>query len=1490
MALFFGSQNGDNNSKKGKLSSVFGQINNAIKDVATATLNTDKMSSAELCTQGINFLKQGDTQKALKMFMAGAYRLDTACMMQLHDMYANGTHINKDATRAWFWARLSGENGDAQGDYYTGLYYYNGIGVEKDINKAWAYFERAARKGHQDAERYYGEITYEPPHMLDAVLSPEEKEHFNQITFQNINSLKSEPTSYLRCCMYYANHSDRTNMKNLLGLCYLEGFGTAVDYISAQQWFKVDCRAGNQFAMWNLAKLYALGKGLLMNTTDAISLLDSASQQGHKASAERANLYRSRLSSTPDMLNQKARSLNMVGENAPNNFSKEMEFYYYFLAAQKNDLSACQQVAYKYFFQRGVKRDYNEALYYIGKSMLLHKITHNTNALTLENRILSHMYAFGLGVAKNPALSNQYFQEAQSTGEYLQSYSSITDYFNKAQAAAHTKNVYEEAGGWMEGLYGLPDAERAIDCYKFCISRNHVSSYFDLIRLYTDGYSVPRNPAEAKKYALQYKTLCNTSENARKLRFSYNGQICGVALNIYNELEFHTCDTLTGQMAMHAANLCEEKGLYDLAWFCYEAASIRGVADAMETAERKERIRQREAEARARAEQEQREAAERARLEQEQREAEERARLEQEQREAEERARLEQETTLSPNDNEEADDNEAPLYDSWLAIKKEVDCVEVQIPAPGTEAPRSFTLEEFATEAGKESARIEEALRDPKRQNAQLSAETPALTDGGSYDREMTEIRQLVSDKDYDNLHDLGLKYADADNREYNPRLAVTCFKLAMQHGNLNGLISLAECFANDTGVPMDLTIAKKIFQRLLELNSPQLTEYAQEAIGAINEYLRTEPETYEEMTELGGYYERIAQGVEIAHYPEEEWLIYEYYRMSSYKKGKNGMIMPKYHDKYYAQRVNWEQVLEMPWEMYIQGGSATPDVAVSALSTSTEDGMPENLDHYFAGMIGMEPVKDQLDKIYQTVKMQLLREQILRERGVSVAENEKGYNFILLGNPGTGKTTVARIIAQILYDIKVRKSNSFLEIERSKVVSDHIGGTENRMREILEKVDGGTLFIDEAYSLYKEDSDNDFGQEAIDVLMKDMEDHRNSYSVIMAGYKEPMMNMIKNANSGFSSRFTYFIELPDYSDDALIEIAHKHIEKQKFVTEAEVDQAIKKCINHDKIDHTFGNARYIRELVNRAIENQSHRLTKQGSYDTDELFLLKAIDFWQGNMEEDVVSKYLAELNALTGLQEVKEEVNSLIKQITVQKELERRGMPSTMDFGTMHMAFKGNPGTGKTTVARIIGKLYTGLGILKRGDVFVECSRADLVEMYQGQTAKKVKKVVESALGGILFVDEAYSLVQGEGDSFGHEAVDTLVAEMENNRKNLVVIFAGYSDDLNEFFKNNQGLRSRVPKDLYFADYDLNELYDIALSMIQAKNLLLSQEAEEALRASLLRNSMMEDFGNARGVRNIVDAIYRKQNVRVAKLLSSSDTEISNEALLTILPEDID
>ena len=259
-----------------------------------------------------------------------------------------------------------------------------------------------------------------------------------------------------------------------------------------------------------------------------------------------------------------------------------------------------------------------------------------------------------------------------------------------------------------------------------------------------------------------------------------------------------------------------------------------------------------------------------------------------------------------------------------------------------------------------------------------------------------------------------------------------------------------------------------------------------------------------------------------------------------------------------------------------------------------------------------------------------------------------------------------------------------------------------------------------------------------------------------------------------------------------------------------------------------------------------------------------------------------LEELNSLIGLEAVKEEINSLINLIKVRKMREKYGMP-TMDM-TYHMVFTGSPGTGKTTVARLVAKIYKELGILSRGEV-IETDRSGLVAGYIGQTAIKVKEVVESALGGVLFIDEAYALSSGRSEDFGSEVIDTLVKLMEDHRDDLVVIVAGYTKEMKEFLKSNSGLVSRFNKFIEFQDYTDTELLDILDSMAKKAGFRLEAGAREQIGGQLgfMTEQKKRDFGNARGIRNV----FEKLVVNQANRLVGAENP-TKEELTSLLEED--
>ena len=258
-----------------------------------------------------------------------------------------------------------------------------------------------------------------------------------------------------------------------------------------------------------------------------------------------------------------------------------------------------------------------------------------------------------------------------------------------------------------------------------------------------------------------------------------------------------------------------------------------------------------------------------------------------------------------------------------------------------------------------------------------------------------------------------------------------------------------------------------------------------------------------------------------------------------------------------------------------------------------------------------------------------------------------------------------------------------------------------------------------------------------------------------------------------------------------------------------------------------------------------------------------------------------MAELDSYIGLGAVKEEVHNLINMVQVYKLRREHDLPTT-DM-SLHMVFTGNPGTGKTMMARMMARIYRSLGILSKGQL-VEVDRSGLVAGDVGQTALKTQKVIEKAMGGVLFVDEAYALNGKSENDFGQEAIDTLLKAMEDHRDDLVVIVAGYTDLMDKFIHSNPGLESRFNRFLLFEDYSLDELMAI-FKMRCGKGYTLSPEAEPLVRDYIAEESADGDgFGNARGVRNIFEHILVAQNNRLAKMES-----VTREDLMTLLPEDV-
>ena len=523
--------------------------------------------------------------------------------------------------------------------------------------------------------------------------------------------------------------------------------------------------------------------------------------------------------------------------------------------------------------------------------------------------------------------------------------------------------------------------------------------------------------------------------------------------------------------------------------------------------------------------------------------------------------------------------------------------------------------------------------------------------------------------------------------------------------------------------------------------------------------------------------------------------------------------------------------------------------------------------------MIGFGIVKEQIKAI-------LARNVVEKERKKSLGNSYKSgtMHMIFGGNPGTAKTTVAKLFARIAKEKGILKSGAF--VERGGMDLSGLGCVE-AIREAFLAAKGGVLFIDEAYSMVCDT--------AVTVLIQEMENRRDDVIVILAGYNERMHEFMK-INEGLKSRIPHWIDFPDYTADELTDIFKLMIQERGFCI---TDEAIKEAhYIFEKVRNTdnFGNGRYVRNLIDRASQNQAVRLLSDGKdasdLKKDELFLITKNDISmleEGMKKEREAGTARKELDNMIGLASVKEIIHKAIAHYKLNKFCTDKGI--AREKASLHMVFTGNPGTAKTSVARLFAEIMKDEKVLSTG-VFVEVGRADLVGDHVGSTAPLVKRKFKEAQGGVLFIDEAYSLCDSYENGFGDEAINTLVQEMENHREDVIVIFAGYTEPMRRFLDRNPGMLSRIAFQVEFEDYSTDELCDITRLMVSQKQMTITDEAMNKLRKNFDMIREDSDYGNGRFVRKTLEEAEMNLAERI---LQFKESEITAELITTIEECDI-
>jgi SpoVK/Ycf46/Vps4 family AAA+-type ATPase len=520
--------------------------------------------------------------------------------------------------------------------------------------------------------------------------------------------------------------------------------------------------------------------------------------------------------------------------------------------------------------------------------------------------------------------------------------------------------------------------------------------------------------------------------------------------------------------------------------------------------------------------------------------------------------------------------------------------------------------------------------------------------------------------------------------------------------------------------------------------------------------------------------------------------------------------------------------------------------------------------------LLGLDDLKKELQELHSIFEG-------MKQHGV---KSHYPYNTILIGPSGTAKTLISKLIAELFLEFGMITKSKPLVLDGEAIES--LNEEKGTLKKVFEDAKGGIIFIDNAQKLVDGEGNASAGFQR---FVNKMDQYKEESIVIMAGLPYGLREFAKNPKfKNITGRFQKIFTINDYTPSQYVSITEFELKKQGFIVNEEVSAKLLKRFRYlykelKKADTTVSAINgYL--AMNEARSIVGSYFSRKGSDKQ-----IHVDDIKDKVDEKKSLEQVMADLENIIGMTDIKKEIKGLFEQLKQITEMEKRGIKGSKP--ALHFVITGNPGTGKTTVARLLGEIFEGMGLLEAGHV-VEVDRSKLVAGYIGQTAPLTNKACDDALGGILFIDEAYDLARNDKDEFGLESVVTLLKRMEDDRGKFMVVIAGYKKPIEQFLTANDGLKSRFTNYFDLADYNQEELAQIYVAIAEANHFIVPMETKERVVAYFKDRvaRKTKDFANGREARNLFDASKRNQSERKKTLDVATMT---NDDIMTLMPEDI-